>query len=125
LPDDGTKLFLARGLDDPNHVESLEQIKVYAHAIPEPLGGRAKRYLEKTINRSTSSGKSLAGADEQNFDRTSFSSGMSGEPLREPAARRPNPARQTKCTFERFQGTKSRLAAIITGLLGMQGQCIE
>jgi hypothetical protein len=32
LPDGESEIFLARGLDNPNHVESPEQIAVLAHA---------------------------------------------------------------------------------------------
>jgi hypothetical protein len=38
LPDGESEIFFARGLDNPNHVESLEQIAVLAHAISEVSG---------------------------------------------------------------------------------------
>jgi hypothetical protein len=37
-PTTEAKYFCEGGLDDPNHVESFEQIKVYAHAISEACG---------------------------------------------------------------------------------------
>jgi hypothetical protein len=58
-PTTEAKYFCQGGLDDPNHVESFEQIKVYAHAISAACRQRAKRHAEKTINRSASSGKSI------------------------------------------------------------------
>jgi hypothetical protein len=38
LPDGESEIFFARGLDNPNHVESLEQIAVLAHAVSEASG---------------------------------------------------------------------------------------
>jgi hypothetical protein len=37
-PTTEAKYFCEGGLDDPNRVESLEQIKVYARAISEACG---------------------------------------------------------------------------------------
>jgi hypothetical protein len=33
LPDEASELFLRKGLDDPNQLESVQQIRFYAHGI--------------------------------------------------------------------------------------------
>jgi len=44
------KYFCEGGLDSPNQIESLQQIKFYAHAIFRASGGKAKRPAGKSFD---------------------------------------------------------------------------
>jgi hypothetical protein len=47
LPDGTTRIFFLMGLDDPNHVESPDEIGVLAHAICPPESLRKQAGIRK------------------------------------------------------------------------------